>query len=213
MSIVTINNARLYEYKMNKKIIIVGSHIEALKFKPIDGYDVIAVNQAIDITREHTTYWFTLDPSPDNQHIMINKPFDCFYIAAVPNYFGKMGSHVRHYRIPRPDGVLYLDRISGDGPLSSHFGLCEDLNQIATGNSAYGALNLAYHLGASEIILLGISGDQRPKFDGTYCKCLSHLPDLFESAIPQLTERGVRVYTANKITKITCFPYIDIFDR
>lgn len=198
---------------LNCKIIIVGSSQEALKFKPIDGYEVIAVNQAIDITREHTDYWFTLDPSPSNQKIMREQPYDCYYTAAVPDEFGDPDAIISCMRNKRPDNVHYFERIAGNGFLSSHYGLCEDQNQIATGNSAYGALNLAYHLGASEIILLGISGDQSPKFDGTYSKCLSHLPDLFESAIHQLTERGIRVYTANKITKITCFPYTDIFDR
>lgn len=197
----------------NCKVIIVGSSQEAIKFKPIDGYTVIAVNQAINITREYTDYWFTLDPSLENQKIMREQPYECQYTAAVPGMFGCSRASIPYMRTDRPKDVYYFDRISGNGPLDCHYGLCEDMNQIATGNSAYGALNLAYHFNATEIILLGVSGDQKPKFDGSYCKRLSHLPKLFDSAIPQLNKRGIQVYTANKVTKIKCFPYTDIFDR
>jgi len=193
------------------KIIIVGSSQEAIKFKPVEGYKVIAINQAIDITKEYTDYWFTLDPSIANQKIMREQPYDCIYTAAVPDDFGNKRARLQNLRNPRPDNVFYFNRISGDGPLGSHYGLCENQNEIATGNSAYGAFNLAYHLGAKEIVLLGVSGDQRPKFDGTFCKRLSHLPDLFASALPQLNYNRISVYTANRISKIKCFPFKDIF--
>ena len=197
----------------NNKFIIVGSSPEATKFVPIDGYQVIAVNQAIHITKHHTDYWFTLDPSIENQKIMDEQPYDCIYTAAVPVDFGSKRSKMPCFRRNRPDNVKYFNRMTGPGPLSSHYGLCEKKTEIATGNSAYGALNLALHLKAREIILLGVSALTRTKFDGSVTKDLSHLPMLFESATTQLKKHRIKVYNANKETALTCFPHTDIFEE
>lgn len=193
------------ETSFSNKFIIVGSSPEAVNFKPLDGYKIVAVNNAITLTKEHTDFWFTLDPSEDNLLIMKTKPYQCKYYAAIPDDFGTMKSKVRRYKRPKPLGVNYLKRVSGDGPWDCHYGLRENRNEIATGNSGYGALNLVYHFNPIEIILLGFSGDNTGKFDGRKTRDLSHLPKLFESAKFQLDQRGVVVYNANRQSEITCF--------
>ncbi|MEL8340729.1 norphogenetic protein, partial [Escherichia coli] len=63
------------------------------------------------------------------------------------------------------------------------FGLCEDENEIASGNSAYGALNLAFHIGFKHVALVGVDATQEPRVhSGGTPKNLSHLPLLFQSA-------------------------------
>ena len=193
------------ETSYSNKFIIVGSSQEAVKFKPVDGYKIIAVNNAISITKEYTDFWFTLDPSDENLFIMKTKPYSCKYYAAVPKDFGSIKSEVKRYRRPRPIGVNYLERISGDGPWDCHYGFRENRYEIATGNSGYGALNLAYHFNATEVVLLGFNGDNSRKFDGKKSRDLLHLPKLFESAKVQLDQKGVMVYNANTEGDIDCF--------
>ncbi|MCQ6583628.1 hypothetical protein NO388_23280 [Escherichia coli] len=70
---------------------------------------------------------------------------------------------------------------------SAHFGLCEDENEIASGNSAYGALNLAFHIGFKHVALVGVDATQEPRVhSGGTPKNLSHLPLLFQSAREQI---------------------------
>ena len=183
-------------------IIIVGSSKEAVNFQPIAGYSVIAVNNAISITRGNTDFWFTLDPSKANLQIMRTKPFSCKYYCAVPNNFQREMTRKRE-RVPT--AIHYLDRVAGDGPFSCKYGLQESKYSISTGNSAYGALNLAYHMNPKKIILLGVSGDNQLKFDGKKCYDLSHLPDLFSSAVSQLEDRGIEVINGNEDTRLKCF--------
>lgn len=80
------------------------------------------------------------------------------------------------------------------------YGLDESVECISTGNSAYGALNLAYHMNPKDIVILGVNGDRNsPKFDNKHSLRLDHLPKIFESSIKKKLERkGIKVYNANK---------------
>lgn len=195
----------LKSFKANK-VIIVGSSEEAKNFVPIPGFAVIAVNGAIYITKEHTDMWFTLDPSPANIEIMETKPYKCHYVAAVPDDFGRANAKGINHR-KRIEGVHYLKRVADrKNYLSCKYGLSEDGRAVHTGNSGYGALNLAYLMGAKTIVLLGITGDGRlPRYDGSYSRNLNHLPSLFASAKPQLDRAGVQVYDTTMQSKLKCF--------
>ena len=148
---------------------------------------MIAVNGAIDwLTRAE--HFFTLDHSDENLRRLDNRRNGTRYHAAFPDH------------VPAPDGVKRYDRVQlrGDEPRprrtpewwlwrwSGVLGLSEDPARIHSGNSAYGALGLAYHLGYRRVALVGVDGTQEPKLDGRRPHNLSHLPLLFASALGQI---------------------------
>ncbi|MHA7916017.1 hypothetical protein [Alloalcanivorax xenomutans] len=168
-------------------VIIVASGPSARGFRPPDGLTVIAVNGAIDwISR--ADYWFTLDPSPDNVHRMTERRPGVHYCAAVPP------------ETELPSGVVRFERVASDGPVprdprtpedwlcrwGAVPGLSINPNTIHTGNSAYGALGLAYHLGAHKVALVGVDATGEDRVEGGTPGNLSHLPLLFASALDQM---------------------------
>jgi len=92
------------------------------------------------------------------------------------------------------------------GTLSGKRGLSEDPTKIHTGNSAYGALGLAYHLGFEKLVFIGLDagGDH---CDGTQQimkdVAFAHLNELFTSALPQVEGR---VVNASPNSTVDCFP-------
>lgn len=157
-------------------IIIVGSGQSAKGFVPPKDIPVIAVNGAIDWI-ERADYWFTLDHSPANIHRMIYKREGTRYFAAVPSGF-----------LHLPSGVTKLERISGKSfnKNRAQLGLNTSDLCINTGNSAWGALGLAYHMGAKRVMMIGVDGDSNPRCEGGNSYDLSHLPELFASAKGQI---------------------------
>lgn len=152
---------------------------------------IIAVKGAIFFTpRAHS--WITVDANNrcrrDQMAPNKRKP-TTQYFAAVPADYGTPSAY-RLWHRPEPEpGIHYLERIEG-------VGLAEDPKQIITGNSAYAALGLAYHMGFRRIGLLGVDATQdrygtgwggRPRGD------LGKLHRLFADAIPQLDSRGIVV--------------------
>lgn len=148
---------------------------------------VIAVNGAIDWL-PRADYFFTLDPSAANlQRLTRQRPGVC-YCAAVPK------------GLPLPAGVVrYLRRVCVSPEPAPAFtplwwlwrwsaicGLTDKPMTINTGNSAWGALGLAYHLGAKKVALVGVDADEKPRIEGGQPNNLSHLPLLFESAMGQI---------------------------
>ncbi|EPK3323113.1 hypothetical protein JAG44_000769 [Citrobacter koseri] len=97
-------------------------------------------------------------------------------------------------------GVKRYERISrrGDEPAeiespewwlwrwSSVCGLSEKKTQIHSGNSAWGALGLAHHLGFTDVALVGVDATSERRIGGGLPNNLSHLPLLFASALPQI---------------------------
>jgi hypothetical protein len=89
-------------------------------------------------------------------------------------------------------------------------------------NSGYAAINLAYHLGAKNIVLLGYDmGNENGKghFHDGYP--VSHTSDdiyqnRFMTGFPiiadELKQRGIKVFNASLISKLTCFSKISIKD-
>lgn len=86
-------------------------------------------------------------------------------------------------------------------------------------NSGYAAINLAYHLGAAKIVLLGydMGGNGKSHFhDGYPVKETSdHIyQNRFIPAFPHIAKdlkaEGIPVYNTSKVSPLTCFPKISI---
>lgn len=176
---------------MALNIVIVASGPSARGYVPSDDVTVIAVNGAIEWL-SRADYWFTLDSSAVNMQRMNDPRAGVIYCAAVPcatpehvRRFKRMSARGKEPRRNTPEWWFWR--------WSCKRGLSEKPDEINTGNSAYGALGLAYHLGADSITLVGVDGTTDDRIEGGKCNNLSHLPMLFESAMPQLRARGITV--------------------
>ena len=158
---------------------------------------IIAVKGAIFfVPRAHS--WITVDANNrcrrDQMAEAKRKP-GTQYFAAVPADYGTPTAYRNWHRPPPESGIHYLERIGGEG-------LAEDPKQIITGNSAYAALGLAYHMGFRRVGLFGVDATQdrygtgwggRPRGD------LDKLHRLFADAIPQLQSRAMQVKNAGAL--------------
>jgi hypothetical protein len=82
---------------------------------------------------------------------------------------------------------------------SAVFGMPERSDQIHSGNSAWGAIQAAYHLGARRVVLVGVDATQDAKPDGSAPNNLSHLPMLIRSAQGMLEIRRLAAGVASQI--------------
>lgn len=202
------------EIPINKNIIIVASGPSLRKMDPslfLDiGCRVIAVNGAIEWL-PFATDFFTLDPSPSNVRRMTNNRIDVDYHCAINDHpLRRIPGHVKLYKRLatepkhiRPIGTpeYWFKRW---GCLK---GLSEDKGSIHSGNSAYGALGLAYHWRPKKILLLGVDGTQEPRMndEGPPKYNISHLPLLFKSALPQLNKENIEVKNGSIGSAVKCF--------
>lgn len=169
------------------RFVIVASGPSAKNFTPPDDVTVIAVNGAIDWLARADIF-FTLDPSPENIQRIANKREGVEYFCALPvdcpqsidanivERFAARGEEPTKKRSPQ----WWLWR------WSAVLGLSETPGVINTGNSVYGALGLAYHIGAEKVALVGVDANSNERIDGGVPNNLSHLPLLFESAMDQI---------------------------
>ncbi|EAT1308212.1 norphogenetic protein [Salmonella enterica] len=174
------------------RAIIVGSGPSAMNFVAPRGVPIIAVNGAIDWLNR-ASYFFTLDASKENQQRMARgrRRRGVRYCMAVPD----VG------QLEQQDGIWCFRRVAerGEEPAcrespewwlwrwSAKLGLSENKDEISSGNSAYGALNLAFHLGFKHVALVGVDANQQPRIhSGGVPNNLSHLPLLFQSAREQI---------------------------
>jgi hypothetical protein len=169
------------------------------------GITVIAVNAAVLHLPRAPEFWFTLDPSVKNRALMAAPREGTIYYAAVLPTYGQPGALPRHHRSPPEPHVIYLRRI--DGPGNGEVPkLSEKPDQVHHGNSMWGALQLGAFMEPRAIALLGLDarengyawGDGQPSN-------LSHLPDLFRSALPQLRARGITVVNGSPLSRVDCF--------
>lgn len=145
---------------------IVASGPSAAGFIAPDGVTVICVNGVVGWINR-ADYWFTLDCDRRNLRRCFRPRCSIQYVAAVPGRYA-LPSHVHRFH-----------RVSAPG-LSKHRGV------IHSGNSAFGAVGLAYHLGARRVALIGVDGTNETRVEGGKSGDLSHLPALFESALGQI---------------------------
>lgn len=89
-------------------------------------------------------------------------------------------------------------------------------------NSGFQALNLAVHLGAKRVILLGYdmkkSNDGKSHWFGDHppeihrCSPYNKFAEAFNSAVPDLIAAGVKVINCSRDTALTCFERAKIED-
>lgn len=158
--------------------IIVGSGPSARGFSPPDNAIVYGVN-GTSTWLPRLDVWFTLDEQALKFARVPRK--GTTYIAALP----------KEYHLPRH--VIRMERVSaprtadvGLGRWGCVKGMSKELGRIHTGNSVWGALQLAVHDGATRVLLVGVDADTAPKLEGGRSNDLSHLPELFESALPDV---------------------------
>ncbi len=174
---------------------------------------IIAVNGA----GEHVNFadaWFTLDPWGLNGS-QIPKNFSGELYAAVPDDYGTPTAKSLQHRVSPNSAVTFLHRLQSHNfiNVSSEtaytLGLSEDRRCISTGNSGYGALNMAYLLKPKRIFLLGIDGTIGYFYSSKVVnKQLTYLKQLFKSAVPQLDKHGIKVYTVNPKSTVDAFEKI-----
>lgn len=166
------------------RAVIVASGPSARGFKPPAGVTVISVNGSIDWL-SRADIWFTLDPSTVNMTRMKKRRPGVEYYAAMAH---------------PPEGVKRLQRVSSRGtePQPRHtpewwlwrwsatLGFSQYPEEINTGNSAWGALQLACQLGAKKVALIGVDATNAVRVEGGRPNNLSHLPLLFNSAIGKI---------------------------
>lgn len=185
---------------VNKRAIIVASGPSAVGFVPPENIPIIAVNGAIEWV-SRADYFFTLDLSHVNRKRIFQKRHGVKYFYAASDH-----------EIP---GVNYLYRVAyrGEEPSdrftpewwlwrwSCVLGLSDNKSTIHTGNSAYGALGLAYHLGFTDVAMVGVDGSNACRIEGGRPNNLTHLPLLFASALNQ-----IRVVSCGELTGIPRVP-------
>lgn len=180
------------------RAIIVGDGPSAAGFVPPDGVFVIAVKGAIKwLSRADA--WFSLDPNQRTLDMVTKpRPGVWYYCACDPQAW--LPRHVIRMRRIAARGVEPTEHGSPEWWLwrwSAVCGLCEHPGRIHTGNSAWGALGLAYHLGYRDVLLVGVDGTADERVSGGAPSNMSHLPLLFESALGQ-----VRLSTVGRLGRV-----------
>jgi hypothetical protein len=101
-------------------------------------------------------------------------------------------------------------------------GLERDPSALRTGKtSGYAAINLAVHLGASRIVLLGFDLQEGPgrqqRWFGTHpwptrawCELGQLCAPVFSTLVAPLAELGIEIVNASRATALTCFPRASI---
>lgn len=171
------------------RAVIVGSGPSAEGFAPPDDVAVIAVNGAISWV-QRADYWFSLDGSPVNrkwlQHAL-RRDVPCHVAGPlwpvwsdVCNWtrIDSIGTYAEPHAEGSPEWWLWR--------LGAVLGICKARGCIHTGNSAWGALGLAWHLGFRDVALVGVDASTQHRVEGGAPGNLSHLPLLFASALPDM---------------------------
>ena len=179
----------------NSRAVIVASGPSARGFEPPDDLPVIAVNGTARWLSRFD-YWFSLDASADNRanlRMAAERGASC-HIAGQPWLVHASCLRLARYwtRVEAPPmdahrmGMLYPAPEWWLGRLQGVLGICKEPGCIHTGNSAWGALGLAWHLGFRNVALVGVDATNDPRVDGGRSGNLSHLPILFASALPDM---------------------------
>lgn len=181
--------------------------LSLLKQAQFKGVHVIGINRSLAWYPEPDS-WFTLDPDPKNFQYLKKDDTVKKYVA-VPKDYGQRDARV-HYHQNKPifEHVHYLERLTGAGRFGCRAGLAEDPSQISTGNSAYGAFGLAYHMKPKRITLLGVDGERAMGYafmEGRPTLSLGHLPWLFATTVGQLRLAEIAVMNGSPNSTVPCF--------
>lgn len=198
------------------RAVIVASGPSAAGFQPPDGLPVIAVNGAVSWL-SRADYWFSLDASAANQEwlrMALHRGIDC-HVAGWKWRLcraARLATHWKRVEAPPMDaavmGMLYPAPEWWLGRLQGVRGICKTPGAIHTGNSAWGALGLAWHLGFRDVALVGVDGCNGSRVEGGTPGNLSHLPLLFASAAPDM-----RVTSCGALTGIPRQPFGEWYEN
>lgn len=169
------------------RAVIVASGPSAKGFKP--PYDVftIAVNGVAEwISRADA--WFSLDASLQNQRrLAVRRLNHCVYVTCGPRWVLKGDKHYERVDSLKTRTPLPPQPAGSPQWWFWRYGCVAGINhndgQINTGNSAWGALGLAWHLGFRDVALVGVDANNGVRCEGGVSDNLSHLPLLFSSAV------------------------------
>lgn len=190
-------------------IIATGPSFRGVRYALIqDHVHIIAVKGAIQ-GLNRVDSWITVDANSRcrrEQMAEHRRKRGTQYFAAVPKDFGRSDALKHAHRVKPEADIWWLER------MQDIKGLAEDPAQLQTGNSAFAALGLAYHMGFTKIGLFGVDGNNAqygygmgaPRGD------LSHLGALFQTAIPQLEARGIKVMNAGRLSTWPQTRYMDV---
>ena len=188
-------------------------HVGQVHVENVDAYPIL-VNRALKyFDPPHPGAWFTLDPGPKNRALLAEnegrrRPLLHYYMA-VPDDYGHPRAALPAHRQPAEAGVTFLRRRTGHGPHRHLSGLSETTDGIHTGNSAYGALGAAYLMRPKKIALLGVDGVGGYAFEDGAPVDLSHIAEMFASAVRQLKARGIEVVNGSPHSVVDCFPRME----
>jgi hypothetical protein len=177
-----------------------GPSLKDFNFQNLAGARTIAINKAMLFhTQTDVLYWTDVR-------------FYTWYKNEIDNYKG--------LKFALAAGSQYTDDVKVLKKGKAH-GLETDRQTLAHGNnSGYAAINLAYHLGAKRIILLGFdmgsNGTDSHFHDGYPTKAAGDkmyqdkfLPG-FKQLDAELKDSGVMILNASPYSKLTMFPKITI---
>lgn len=196
---------RPVNFRHDKAIIIGGG--ESLKdfdFTRLNDFPgaIITVNRVIDYV-PRSNYWITIDMAWNWQG-QLNKNPRCHYFAGIPV------EKLEKYRDIEVHKLLRVPYFA------------ENKNEITGGNSAFAALNLAYHFKAKQVLMLGVDAcnnghwhpDNGELFN--YCEKSQHamknMPALFKRAVEKFQAKSATVINGSLISMIDCFPKLQIND-
>lgn len=172
-----------------------GPSLRGFDWSRLEGKRVIAINRAFQVIPWAEIVYFS-----DSQ----------FWLWFKNELVLHGGRKITVAKIDHPA----VERYKADGPK----GLATKPGRLRTGNSSgYAAINLAVHMGARRIVLLGY--DMEFAKSGTHWhdgypvatrkKSLGLMLPYFETLVEPLQELDIAVVNANLHSKITCFPRVD----
>lgn len=192
------------------KVLIVATGPSMARFpveliNPLEGVHVIAVKSAIEYLPAQT--WVSADLNQKCYQLLKRRRHGCEYIAIVPYDYGTEKARVGYHRVTPPTEITYIRRrvIRYSPPEDQR--LSEEPGILCTGNSAFGALGVAYLMGAKKIAMIGVDAtrDGYGLGPGRPFSSLEHVPSLFANVKGQLDSSGVEVVNGSQISKVKCF--------
>ncbi len=175
-----------------------GSSLKDFDFHQLRNKTIIAINKAfLHIPFAQVLYWS--DTRFFEWHEKEIEQFKGIKITCRPQ--------------PKRNDIINLLNTGKNGLETMSYGIRDG------GNSGYAAINLAYHLGAKTIILLGFdmytNGKETHWHDGynstanTEVMSKLMIPN-FDTLVSPLEKRKVKVYNTSLNSKLECFPKITI---
>lgn len=206
---------------INDTVIIVGSgpSLKGFDFNKLrDLGTIITINDSVKGV-PFADIWFTLDPWGLNGPQLPKAPFKGTMYAAVSEDYGTHSAQIANHRVTPDPRIIFLHRLRSHNKVgvssetAYKLKLSEDPSCISTGNSGYGAFNLAYHYRPKKILLLGIDGSVGYYYtDKSKNRPLTYLPKMFASTVPQIGESGIKVINGSVNSAITAFPRFTVED-